>query len=142
MAASVSGTSAGLGFLVIGSMIDMDHIPIFVSSGLPLNPKSILNSVIRNHRQLIEKHELDELVPRSWIFPAFHSIELIALVLTTGLLAGSDFLVWGSAGMGLHLLMDIRSYPCSPRFFSILWRLFNWKKLAKAWKVHRSAIDW
>ena len=141
-AASISGPSAGLGFLILGSMIDIDHIPIFVSSGLPFNPRSILNSVLKNHRQLREKHQLRDLVPGSWIFPAFHSVELILFLVTVGIISGSQFLVWGGAGMVLHLLMDIRSYPCSPRFFSILWRLFNWNKLAKAWKVHRSKIEW
>ncbi|MBD3277538.1 MAG: hypothetical protein GF388_04485 [Candidatus Aegiribacteria sp.] len=141
-AASISGPSAGLGFLILGGLIDIDHIPIFVSSGLPLNPESILNSLLKNHRQLREKHELRELVPGSWIFPALHSLELIVLLVITGILTESDFLVWGGAGMGLHLLMDVRSYPCSPLFFFITWRLFNWRKLAKAWKVHRSKTEW
>jgi len=140
-AAAVKSPSAS-GLLLFGGFLDVDHVHHFISSGLPANPGAMFHSVLRNEKQLEKKYSITRKIPESFLFPLFHCVEFTLLVAAAGILAGSDFLLWGASGTVLHLLMDIRSYPCSPKFFSILWRFSHRSQLLKEWKVHCSGVYW
>ena len=134
--------SAAAGLFLFGGFLDVDHVGLFVSSGLPATPAALFHSVFRNEKQLEKKYSVKRSVPPSWLFPALHSLELVLLLAASGVLLKFPFLLWGSAGIALHLSMDLGSYPQSPLFFSILWRYFNRKKLMEAWVTHRSNVQW
>lgn len=140
--ASVADPSSALGLLVFGGFLDVDHVPHFLSSGLPSGPGPILRCVFSNEAQLERKYSVRRGVPGNFLFPALHCVELAALLTIGGLLSGSGFSAWAGAGMLLHLLMDIRSYPCSPWFFSMTWRFINRGRLMVAWREHRSRVSW
>lgn len=141
-AAVISGAAANpaaaAGILLFGGFLDVDHIGHFVASGLPANPAALFHSIFRNEKQLQKRYTIKRGVPSNWIFPALHCIELTLLLAGAGIVLRSQLLLWGGAGVILHLLMDFRSYPCSPAFFSIIWRILNRKRLLKAWVEHRS----
>jgi hypothetical protein len=141
-AAAISEPSAGLGILLFGGFLDVDHLCSFVSSGLPLRPSALVRSIISNEKQLEKKYPVRRGLPANVLFPVLHCIELAMVLAAAGLLLHLDILLWGSAGLLLHLIMDSWSYPCSPWFFSMVWRLTNRKKLMKAWEGHRSGVYW
>ena len=134
--------SAAAGIFLFGGILDIDHIGSFVSAGHPANPVALFLSIFRNEKQLEKRYSIKRIIPSNWIFPVLHCIEFAMLVTGTGLILGSQFLLWGGAGVILHLLMDIRSYPCSPEFFSIIWRISHRKRLLRAWVTHRSKVHW
>ncbi len=78
--------------------------------------------------------------PGTVLFPFFHCIEMVFLLIGSGMLLGIPILAWGGAGILLHISMDIRSYPCSPMFFLMTWRLMNRRELMEAWTDHTSAV--
>lgn len=137
-----AGVSGGLGILLLGGFLDVDHLGHFISSGLPARPSALFHSVFRNEKQLERKYSVRRGIPGNVLFPALHCVEIMVLLLSAGLLFGSGFLAWGAAGVSLHLVMDLRSYPCSPGFFSMTWRLLNRKRLLEAWRGHRSEVRW
>jgi len=145
-AAAVAGIaaepSAAAGVFLFGGFLDVDHVGLFVSSGLPATPAALFQSVFSNEKQLEKKYSVKRNIPSSWLFPALHSIELALLLAASGILTKLSFLLWGSTGIILHLTMDLGSYPQSPLFFSILWRYFNRKKLMETWVTHRSKVHW
>jgi len=140
--AAAADPCAGAAVLLFGGFIDADHVQHFVSSGLPLNPGALLRSVFSSEGQLEKKYGISRKVPDNVLFPVLHNVELALALLFSSIVLDSVFLAGAFAGMILHLLMDIKSYPCSPLFFSMGWRLSNRRKLLKAWKTHRSSIKW
>lgn len=132
--------SAGMGILLFSGLLDVDHVPHFVSSGLPARPSALLRSVFSNERQLECRYSVRRSVPVNVLFPALHCVELVLLLAVAGFFLNSVLLTWGAAGMVLHLLMDMGSYPCTPCFFSMTWRLLHRRKLLAAWKTHRSRV--
>lgn len=134
--------SAGAGILLFGGLLDVDHVHHFISSGLPANPVTLFHSIFRNEKQLEKRYSIKRGIPSSWLFPALHCIELVLLLTASGILTGSNFLLGVSAGLTLHLFMDLRSYPCSPKFFSIIWRYLHRKQLLRAWTTHCSEVHW
>jgi multidrug transporter EmrE-like cation transporter len=145
-AAAIAGVatepSAAVGIFLFGGFIDVDHVTHFVSSGLPANPGAFFHSIFRNEKQLEKKYTIKRGIPSSWLFPVFHCVEFVLLLAAVGILTSSNFLLWGGAGLILHLFMDLRSYPCSPRFFSIIWRFLHRRQLLQAWVTHRSEVHW
>lgn len=142
IAGVVTEPAAAVGILLFGGFLDVDHIGHFVASGLPPDPLVFFDSIFRNEKQLEDRYSIKRSIPSNWIFPALHCIEFALLLSGTGALLGSQLLLWGGAGVILHLLMDIRSYPCSPEFFSIIWRITHKRQLLQAWVEHRSKIHW
>lgn len=138
MACEVSQPSAGLGMFLFSGLLDVDHVPHFVSSGLPARPTALLRSVFSSEKQLESRYSVRRFVPVNVLFPALHCVELVLLLALAGSIMNSVFLTWGAAGIVLHLLMDMRSYPCTPGFFSMTWRVLNRRRLLSAWKIHRS----
>jgi hypothetical protein len=134
--------SAALGVFLFGGFLDVDHLPLFLSSGLPARPSALLRSVISNEKQLAGRYEVRRGLPTNVIFPALHCVEFASIPVLAGGLLDSTFLVWGGIGILLHILMDFWSYPCGPEFFSMTWRLCNRKRLLKEWRGHRSKVDW
>lgn len=141
MACEVAQPSAGLGMLLFSGLLDADHVPHFVSSGLPARPSALLRSFFSSEEQLEGRYPVRRSVPVNVLFPALHCVELVLLLVLAGSLLNSAFLLWGAAGMVLHLLMDMGSYPCTPGFFSMAWRVINRRRLLSAWKAHRSGIE-
>ena len=139
---AVAEPAAAAGIFLFGGFMDVDHIGHFVNSGLPASPGAFFHSIFRNEKQLEKRYSIERGIPSNCIFPALHCIEFAVLVSGTGALLGSQLLLWGGAGVILHLLMDIRSYPCSPGFFSIIWRISHKKRLLRAWAAHRSKVHW
>ncbi|MFO8183846.1 MAG: hypothetical protein R6U39_06690 [Candidatus Aegiribacteria sp.] len=141
VAQEVLQPSAGLGIFLFSGLLDVDHVPHFVSSGLPARPSALLRSVYSSEEQLESRYPVRRSVPVNVLFPALHCVELVLLLALAGSIMNSAFLTWGAAGMVLHLLMDMGSYPCTPGFFSMTWRVLNRRRLLSAWKKHRSGID-
>ena len=139
---AVAQPAAAAGVFLFGGFMDVDHIGHFIASGLPVRPCALFHCIFRNEPQLEKKYSIKRSIPSNWIFPAFHCIEFALLVTGTGVILGSQLLLWGGAGVILHLLMDIRCYPCSPEFFSIIWRISHKKRLLRAWASHRSKVHW
>ncbi|MCK4806448.1 MAG: hypothetical protein KAT09_02315 [Candidatus Aegiribacteria sp.] len=142
IAGAVTEPAAAAGIFLFGGFLDADHIGHFVASGLPANPAAYFHSIFRNEKQLENKYSIKRGIPSNWIFPALHCIEFALLLAAAGIILGSQLLLWGGVGVILHLLLDIRSYPCSPEFFSIIWRISHRKRLLRAWVTHRSKIHW
>lgn len=138
----VTEPAAAVGILLFGGFLDVDHIGHFVASGLPADPLVFFHSIFRNEKQLEDIYSIKRGIPSNWIFPSLHCIEFAILLSGSGALLGSQLLLWGGAGVILHLLMDIRSYPCSPEFFSIIWRNSHKMQLLRAWAEHRSKVQW
>ncbi|MEN8209859.1 MAG: hypothetical protein ABFR50_11485 [Candidatus Fermentibacteria bacterium] len=134
--------AAAAGILLFGGFLDVDHIGHFVASGLPPDPLVFFHSIFRNEKQLENEYSIRRKIPSNWIFPLLHCIEFALLLSGAGALLGLRLLLWGGAGVILHLLMDLRSYPCSPEFFSIIWRISHRKVLLGAWNEHRSEVHW
>ncbi len=145
-AAVISGATAGpaaaAGIFLFGGFLDIDHIGSFVSAGHPANPVALFQSIFRNEKQLEKRYSIKRVIPSNWIFPALHCIEFALLLAGAGVILTSRLLMWGGAGVILHLLLDIRSYPCNPEFFSIIWRISHKKQLLRAWVKHRSKVYW
>jgi len=145
-AAVIAGVAAepeaAAGIFLFGGFLDVDHISHFVTSGLPCNPAALLRSVFQNEKQLENRYSIKRGIPSNWVFPVLHCMEFALLLAAAGVILGSKLLLWGGAGVVLHLLMDVRSYPCSPGFFSIIWRILNKKQLLLAWVTHRSKVHW
>lgn len=133
---------AALGVFAFGGFLDIDHLPHFLASGLPAGPGPILRSIYSSEDQLEEKYSVRRGVPGNVLFPLLHCFELAILVGAAGLLLGSPLLVWACPGVLFHIMLDIRSYPCSPFFFSMTWRLFNRRRLLAEWAGHRSKVAW
>ncbi len=140
IAGSTSGTPAAAGIFLFGGFLDIDHVTHFISVGLPSNLRTILKSIFMNEKQLEKTYSISRGVPSNWIFPVFHNVEFVFLLAASGIILESSFLLAAGIGILIHLLMDIRSYPCGMPFFSILWRFIRKKKLMKEWKTHRSQV--
>ncbi|RKZ07916.1 hypothetical protein DRQ25_10335 [Candidatus Fermentibacteria bacterium] len=136
----VAEPAAAAGILLFGGFLDVDHIGHFVAAGLPPDPLVFFHSIFRNEKQLEDRYSIKRSIPSNWIFPALHSIEFAFLVSGMGAILGSQLLLWGGAGVILHLLMDIKCYPCSPEFFSTIWRISHKKLLLQAWVEQRSKV--
>jgi len=139
---AVAEPAAVVGIFLFGGFLDVDHIEHFIASGLPANPGAIFHSIFRNEKQLENRYSIKRGIPSNGIFPILHNIEFAFLVAVTGYLLGVHLLMWGGAGVIFHLLMDSRSYPCSPGFFSIIWRISHKKQLLRAWTEHKSKVHW
>ncbi|MBC8428879.1 MAG: hypothetical protein H8D05_01405 [FCB group bacterium] len=127
--------SAGAGLFIATGFLDIDHLHHYRYAGFPMNPKSLLYSVLSNETELETRYSFRRGVPGFRGFPVFHCIEFILIIVTIAYLTGSLFLYGCAGGIILHLLMDIRHYPCSPLFFSFTWRYFNGKQVLKAWQT-------
>ncbi len=134
--------AAAAGIFLFGGFMDVDHVGHFIASGLPSSPCALFHSIFRNEKQLEKRYSIKRSIPSNWIFPALHCIEFALLVSGAGAILDSQLLIWGGGGVILHLLMDARSYPCSPEFFSIIWRISHKKRLLRAWAEHRSNVHW
>ncbi len=140
VAVATSGTSAAAGILLLGGFLDVDHVTHFISVGLPSSPRTLLKSIFMNEKQLERTYSFSRGVPSSWTFPLFHCIEFAFLLTVSGFLLDSGFLLAAGIGVLIHLLMDIRSYPCGIPFFSIIWRCTRKQKLLTEWQTHSSAV--
>ena len=140
IAGAASGTPAAAGILLFGGFLDVDHVNHFISVGLPSSPRTLLKSIFMNEKQLEKTYSISRGIPSSWTFPVFHCIEFVFLLAVSGFLLESSFLMAAGIGVLLHLLMDIRSYPCGIPFFSIIWRCIKKQKLMTEWQTHRSTV--
>ena len=140
IAGAASGTPAAAGIFLFGGFLDVDHVNHFISSGLPSSPRTLLRSIFMNEIQLEKTYSFSRGIPSSWTFPVFHCVEFVFLLAVSGFLLKSSFLMAAGIGVLLHLLMDIRSYPCGIHFFSIIWRFIKKQKLMKEWQTHRSTV--
>ena len=140
IAGAASGTPAAAGIFLFGGFLDVDHVAHFISVGLPSNIRTILKSIFMNEKQLEKTYSFSRGVPSNWTFPVFHCIEFAFLLTVSGFLLKSSFLIAAGIGILLHLLMDIRSYPCGIPFFSIIWRCIRKQKLMMEWQTHRSIV--
>lgn len=140
IAGAASGTPAAAGIFLFGGFLDVDHVTHFISAGLPSNIRTILKSIFMNEKQLEKTYSISRGIPSSWSFPVFHCIEFVFLLAVSGFLLESSFLMAAGIGVLLHLLMDIRSYPCGIPFFSIIWRCMKKQKLMTEWQTHRSTV--
>ncbi len=136
-AAGCLAVSPGFGaaLFLSGSLLDADHTELFLSSGLPANPRAIIVSLLHNERSLGERYGFRRRVPAGWSFPVLHSIELTLLCGLSGLLLGDGLLSGMAAGVMLHILMDLGNYPESPFFFSLVWRGIARKRRMAAWSA-------
>jgi amino acid transporter len=134
----IAGPSAAAGLVVFGSFLDVDHIEHYSSRGMPSNLRGLLGAMFTTQRKLEKQHGFKRGVPSSWGFPVLHDVEMVVLAAALGLASGSMFLFGAAAGMLLHILMDIRAYPMSPLFFSVLWRRRHWVRLRMAWKTWKA----
>lgn len=140
IAGAVSGTPAAAGLFLFGGFLDVDHVTHFISVGLPSGPRTLLKSIFMNEKQLEKTYSISRGIPSSWTFPVLHCVEFVLLLAVSGFLLESNFLMAAGIGVLLHLLMDIRSYPCGIPFFSIIWRCIKKQKLMTEWQMHRSAV--
>ncbi|NLP06165.1 hypothetical protein GX411_09475 [Candidatus Fermentibacteria bacterium] len=129
--------TAGAGLAVFGSLLDVDHIEHYAGRGMPSSLRGLAGAAFRSQRTLEKVYGFRRGVPASWAFPVLHEVEIAVLAVLLALLSGSRFLYGAFGGIMLHLAMDLRAYPSSPRFFSILWRRRNWPALRMAWKNWR-----
>lgn len=125
---------AGAGFALFGSLLDVDHIEHYTGRGMPSSLRGLAGAAFKSQRKLEREHGFRRGVPASWAFPVLHEVEIAVLAALLAVLSGSRFLLGVFGGVMLHLAMDLRAYPSSPRFFSILWRRRNWPGLRMAWK--------
>jgi len=135
------GPEPAAGLLLAGGFIDVDHIGLFARSGLPLRPNALLSSLFRSEGQIERAYSIRRVVPAEWSFPLLHSIEMILSLVAGAFLLNSALLAGAAVGVALHLLMDSRSYPCGPPFFSMLWRYLHREELIRAWKSYRSGTE-
>lgn len=103
-----------------------------------MNLGGFLGAVSKTQEKLERQHGFRRGVPASWGFPVLHSVELLLFASALALVSGKLFLYGVAAGVATHLLMDLRAYPMSPRFFSVLWRAHNWRGLRLAWRKWRT----
>ena len=143
-AASIAGVASGIpaaaGIFLLGGFLDVDHVTHFISVGLPSSPRTLFKSIFMNEKQLEKTYSISRGIPSNWTFPMFHGVEFVFILTASGILFNSDFLLGAGIGVLLHLLMDIRSYPCGIPFFSIIWRCLRKEKLMKDWQTHRSTV--
>jgi len=132
----LSGPAAAAGVLLGGTILDADHLGLYLDAGLPRTPKALFSLPFSSEGELQKKYSISRGVPRHWYFPGFHAVEWIALAAVAGLLLRSAFLLGAAAGMAVHVTMDLGNYPCSPRIWSILWRSRNRERLKKAWSTY------
>lgn len=125
----------GASLFLSGSLLDSDHAELFLSSGLPANPRAMIVSLFHNESSLGERFGFRRRVPAGWSFPVLHSIELVLLCGLPGLLLGDGLLTGMAAGVMLHILMDLSNYPESPFFFSLTWRGIARGRLMAAWSA-------
>ena len=135
---AVFGPEPAAGLLLTGGFMDVDHIGLYTGAGLPMRPSALITSIFRSEGQIERAHSFSRGVPARWYFPLMHCIEFIILLLLCGLLIPSAFLKGAAAGVAMHLLMDIRSYPCGLPFFSMTWRFMHRRDVLLAWGDHRS----
>jgi len=124
-AAGCLAVSPGFGasLFLSGSLLDVDHAELFLSSGLPATPRAMIASLLHNERGLGERYGFRRRVPAGWSFPVLHSVELILLYGLPGLLLGDA------------ILTDLGNYPESPFFFSLVWRGIARRRLMAAWSA-------
>lgn len=134
----LGGPAAGLGLLAFGTLLDIDHVEHYHSRGMPIDLKGLLGAVARNQEKLEKHHKIKRGVPASWAFPVLHCVELLFLTTLLAVVSGRHLLYGAAEGILLHLLMDIKAYPMSPRFFSLVWRGRNRVRLRLAWKTWKA----
>ena len=134
------GPEVSLPLLLTGTLLDLDHIPQVSGAGLEIGrPRVLLDSLMLPMDRLEDKHGFERGVPDGPLFPLLHSIELLVLLTIAAVTFSNPVLAGCSAGLGLHLLMDLRAYPCSPLFFSLAWRITRWEdRLRPAWRRFRA----
>ncbi len=130
--------AAGAGLFITSGFLDIDHIRHYKSVGFPMTPRALIRSTLLEEPDLETKYSFNRGVPCFWGFPICHCIELILLLIVLAYLTNSIFLAGSAAGILLHLLLDVKHYPCSPFFFSILWRAVNRKCVLKAWETWKA----
>jgi hypothetical protein len=133
---AIAGPEAAAGVFIGGSVLDIDHLGLYLDAGLPRRPKVILSCMVRSECELQRAYSITRGVPRRWYFPGLHSVELMAVTVLVGFLLGSPALLGASVGMAVHVTMDLGNYPCSPRIWSTLWRYRNREKLREVWSTY------
>jgi hypothetical protein len=131
----LAGPTAGAGFALFGSLLDIDHLELYASKGMPTNALGLLHAFTKDQRRLEKRYGFRRGVPASWSFPVLHCAEIVILTAAAGVISDSMFLYGVSAGILVHQLMDLKAYPMSPGFFSIIWRRRHWTHLRMAWKT-------
>lgn len=125
----------GLALFLSGSLIDIDHVELYLTSGLPAKPSVLLRGLLHNEEDLGNRYGFRRRIPRAWTFPVLHDIELVIFCVGLGLYLHDGVLLGAAAGFLLHILMDLDNYPESPRFFSLIWRWLARRRLMTAWKT-------
>jgi hypothetical protein len=133
---AIAGPAAAAGVFLGGSILDIDHLGLYLDAGLPRRLKPLLSCLVRCESELEKAYSISRGVPGKWYFPGLHSIELIGLTAAVGFLLGSPPLLGASVGMAVHVTMDLGNYPYSPRIWSLIWRFRNRVKLMKAWSTY------
>lgn len=128
------GPGFGTALFVAGGFLDVDHLELFIQSGLPARPAALVEGLLHNEEGLENRFGFSRFPPRSWAFPVLHSLELGLLCTALGILLGEMILLGIAAGLLLHILMDIRNYPLGLRFFSLALRGIERENLMRAWK--------
>jgi hypothetical protein len=134
----LSGAAFACGLALFGALLDVDHIEHYRSRGMPVSLKGLFGAMARSQQKLEKIHGFRRGVPASWAFPVLHSVELLLFAGLLTAVSGKHFLAGATAGTLIHLLMDIRAYPMSPKFFSLVWRAHNWRRLRFAWKTWKA----
>ncbi len=125
----------GLALFLAGSLIDIDHVELYLTSGLPAKPSVLLRGLLHNEEDLGNRYGFRRRIPRAWTFPVLHDIELVLASAGLGLWVHDGVLLGIAAGLLLHMVMDLNNYPESPRFFSLTWRWLARRRLMTAWKT-------
>lgn len=133
-AALAISPAAAAALLVSGGLLDVDHLGTFTSDGLPPRPGALLRGFLLSEVQLEARYGFRRGVPSSWTFPVLHSFELVLALAGLWLATGLQAALGAAAGVLLHLLMDSRHYPMTPRFFSFVWRTLNRAAVMEEWR--------
>lgn len=135
-AAAMAGSPVmGMSLFLSGSLIDIDHVELYLKSGMPSDPRSLLRGLLHNEEDLGNRYGFRRRIPDYWTFPVLHSVELIMLCTGLGLWLSDPALLGIAAGFLLHFVMDLGNYPESPMFFSLAWRFLARRRLMTAWET-------
>lgn len=135
LAALMLDRGFGLALFLSGSLMDIDHLELYLASGLPAKPSVLLRGLLHNEEDLGNRYGFRRRIPGAWTFPVLHDIELVLAGAGLGLYLHDGILLGIAAGFLLHLVMDLENYPESPCFFSLTWRWLARRRLMTAWKT-------